>query len=1177
MNSRWMRVAIAGLVVSGGTCLWVSPSLKAQSESDFEQRNEGVRLTYNGASWEQVLEDFSQQVGRRLVMDSVPKGKVTRRDRTVYSTSEALRLLNSELGKDGYRVLMQQDLVILTKADQTPSRSRQRPSTQRPIRNRSTARAAYSGQGTAQRQIRQTSSFQEAMNGVPVSRADGPWEEQTFKVANAQAADVARSIYDVFAKRSTLNTSGVNGLPSFTVFHRDAIGRTSKNRHFEIGIDRERNSLTVAAPANTIRQLVNLIRELDQTVQDKRDVRVVQTQNLKAKTTEELQQELDRLSRLTRTSFQPNRGNMFFAQGGQDGGQPQPGSPQAGAGDQKAMNLQGDVVLQPLDDIGAVVIKGNQDDIDTVVGIIEELERLSEGTLPEVSLVELNSVNSEALAELLTTVYENLSELREGGSGTERKNNIGFVPVVKPNAILVLAPRIDLEQDIKKLIEKLDRPVNPTFEFEVFQLRNAIASQVKANLDTLYEEPVGLGTRIRSVADVRTNSLIVQARPADLEEVAAIVEKVDRDESKKRNRLKVIPLRNASAEELAETISTAIQNIINPPQTNVNFGQTGASELRDSQSVVLEFFTRDGDVERLIRSGILVDVRVQADIRSNSLIVTAPEPSLELMEALIRQLDGAPPSVADIKVFTLERADATQAVELLTGLFEDQNNEDEVGVAFAGANAADSTLVPVRFSADIRTNTVVAAGSLESLAIVEAILLRLDEPQTSTRSREPRVVQLNNIEAESAAERLTAFLEARAELLDADDLRSGIERLQNEVVIDFEVQSNSLIISATPEWHARMKTIIDQLDADPRQVVIQALLVEVTLENNDEFGIELGFQDPFSFLRGNSGFNFAAANQLANTNLVSPDRIVTQGLNNLGLGRTSTNAGVGGFVFSANSEAVSVLVRALQARRNVQVLSRPMINARNGILARIQVGQDVPVVNGFAASGLGNLQPTVERDDAGVILEVTPRISENDTVQLRVYAEKSDFAGGTVVLGTDANGGAIEAPIKDISVAEGDIVLRNGQTAVFGGIISKSDDSIERKVPWLGDIPWLGQAFRFDATETNRSELLIFLTPRIVKSDGDVEILKQIEADRIHYIESEAENIHGPLFSVPNEGGQNGTHPQGLEGLPADQFIPANEPVEIIQPASATEEKSRKRGFLFGRNRGRFSGNLKGK
>ena len=151
--------------------------------------------------------------------------------------------------------------------------------------------------------------------------------------------------------------------------------------------------------------------------------------------------------------------------------------------------------------------------------------------------------------------------------------------------------------------------------------------QVAASLTTFYEERGGLGTRIRVVADVRTNAVIVQGRANDLDEVAKLIEKMDHDQPGAVHRVQVVELKHATAEELAETISGAIQAVTNPPQTTTGGGfggNQGAQELRDSRSVALEFLATRGDGRELVRSGILVDVRVSADARSNSLLVSAP-------------------------------------------------------------------------------------------------------------------------------------------------------------------------------------------------------------------------------------------------------------------------------------------------------------------------------------------------------------------------------------------------------------------------------------------------------------------------------------------------------------------------------------------------------------------------
>ena len=732
---------------------------------------------------------------------------------------------------------------------------------------------------------------------------------------------------------------------------------------------------------------------------------------------------------------------------------------------------------------------------------------------------------------MLTSVYEELTELRQRGS--ENRKTAAFIPVIQPNAILILSSEIE-RQSILELADELDKPLSPELEFQVFPLKSAIASQVVTALESFYEERPGLGTSVRAFADVRTNSLIVQGRANELAEVTKLVERIDKDDPSATVRMQIIPLKQAVAQELSDTINQALQAVINPPQQTTQGGggfgggnNTGAQELRDNKSVALEFLTSNGGVQDLIRSGILADVRISPDVRSNSLIVSAPEASMTLMTALVEALDRAPGATSEIKVFTLRNADAQQSVDLLETLFDNTNQEDQLGIQLAGTEGTSSSLIPLRFSGDIRTNTVLAVGSAESLSVVEAILLRLDNDDT--RKLETTVFQLRNAPADLVAETLLNFLEQQQALQDSsEDLISNIERIRQQVLVAPDVNSNSLIVSASPQYFSQITGIIETLDAQPPEVVIQALLVEVTLDATDEFGIELGFQDPLLLARGMTaatattatpGLNFNNTSVALGNNFTTAapntGNVATQGLSNFSLGRQNGNLGFGGFVFSAQSDAVSVLLRALAARRTLHVLSRPQVRTTHNNLARVNVGQSVPLVNGVTVSQLGQANPQIVRQDTGITLEVTPRITPDGMVAMDVFASKSGLAGTDVPVFVNSDGSTITSPIINQSIADTIVNVPNGQTIVIGGMITKSDSSLERKVPWLGDLPVVGRAFRYDSTTVSRTELLIFLTPRIVLSDLDSELIKQVESERLHFIESEAEEIHGPLYSVP--------------------------------------------------------------
>ena len=201
-------------------------------------------------------------------------------------------------------------------------------------------------------------------------------------------------------------------------------------------------------------------------------------------------------------------------------------------------------------------------------------------------------------------------------------------------------------------------------------------------------------------------------------------------------------------------------------------------------------------------------------------------------------------------------------------------------------------------------------------------------------------------------------------------------------------------------------------------------------------------------------------------------------------------------MLSASSDSVSVLLRALKARRNIRVLSAPKVHALDNQQAQIQAGQFVPLVNGVIVSGLNSV-PQIVYQETGLILSVTPRITPEGEVVMGVSAQKSALSGATVPIFFDTNSGnTINSPIINQTIATTTVMVNDGQSVVLGGIIIDSDTVNERKVPYFGDLPYIGHAFRYDSNVHMRSELLIFLTPHIVNNDADFELVKQVETER---------------------------------------------------------------------------------
>ena len=449
------------------------------------------------------------------------------------------------------------------------------------------------------------------------------------------------------------------------------------------------------------------------------------------------------------------------------------------------------------------------------------------------------------------------------------------------------------------------------------------------------------------------------------------------------------------------------------------------------------------------------------------------------------------------------------------------------------------------------------------------------------------VYQLKHAQAEDVAKAIMDFLsQSGSTSVGADgSVMGGGRSTDSSQRVVAEKTTNSLLVRGSTEEMGTIQRIIDELDRAPREVLVQALLVEVELGNTNELGVELGFQDSVLFDRSvvdklvtvsqtttapngtqttnqnvvsqtsAPGFNFN--NQpLGNNTAVRPSTLGSQSLSNFGVGRVNGDLGFGGLVLSAGSESVNVLLRALDAHFNIDVLSRPQVRAVENHEAFIQIGQQVPVVDGVAITPVGTANPVIRQDQAGIILKVTPRISPDGRVQLDVNAEKIAFnrtPGTGVPIFTDAtNGNVIEAPIKDITTADTTVSIQSGQTIVLGGMITNDQTVVTRKVPWLGDIPILGRLFRYDLNRHKRKELLVFLTPTVLEGDGHAEYIKSREAALIHMpVEafSFGDNLSGTYngginsqFVPPNQIGQDSSR-ESKDG-------PAQETDSKIRPAS---------------------------
>lgn len=830
-----------------------------------------------------------------------------------------------------------------------------------------------------------------------------------------------------------------------------------------------------------------------------------------------------------------------------------PGRTPGTAGAELAMadrqGLLGPVQIEVIEGTDFFIIRGNPRDVERVMKVIEEIEEMSRVSEPQVLVQPLQNVDSQSMGRIISQMF---SPAAEGSfSLYPYYGPLLPLPLGRPNAMLLVGSPTAVAK-ATELLKKLDIAGESLSQFEVFRLKNAQAEQAQVVVSQLFvldaAEAEGvappLAPKALVIAETRTNSLIVRASPRDMEEIRRMLAEIDTPGGEAVNEIRVFRLKNSMAGELAPVLMRAVRGA----------GQGDAAGRDDAGlAQLLRMVTIDADGQQKLASGVLAGVTVNADTRANTLIVSAPPDSMSLVATLIEQLDVQPDSVAELKVFTIENGDAVSLAEMLQSLFgtsEQGGGQGGGGGGGGGNQAAGNRIFQLRFSVDERTNSIIAAGSSDELLVVEAVLLRLDA--SDTRQRINQVYKLKNADAEQVALALQEWLQQKRDVdATAPGATSPFQQIEREVVIVAEINSNSLIISATPTYFKEIADIIKQVDEEAPIVMIQVLIGEVTLGDIDEFGIEFGLQDSVLFDRSllenitnintvtqtqspggavttvttqqvqaatmTPGFNFGNADQpLGNsgsaTSLATAGAVGAQGLSSFGVGRMSQAAGFGGLVLSASSNSISMLLRALQQSQRLEVLSRPQIMALDNQTGRAFVGQIVPYITSSQIDQLGQRTNYVEFRDVGLELLVRPRISPDNLVVMEVFAAKSelgDVASG-VPISIAPNGSAINAPIINTISAETTISAVSGQTVVLSGLIVKRDRELHRRVPLLADIPLIGDLFRFDSKQVQKAELLIVLTPHVIRSRQQSEMMKQVESARMSWCLSDVVAINGP-------------------------------------------------------------------
>jgi general secretion pathway protein D len=304
-----------------------------------------------------------------------------------------------------------------------------------------------------------------------------------------------------------------------------------------------------------------------------------------------------------------------------------------------------------------------------------------------------------------------------------------------------------------------------------------------------------------------------------------------------------------------------------------------------------------------------------------------------------------------------------------------------------------------------------------------------------------------------------------------------------EAIVTSDPETRRLIVITDEETSQYVGQVVTNLDQPRPQVLINVVFLEATYNNNFDFGIESSYGNQ---INGNTSFG--------GTNMFSPFRPdASNAFSGLAQQGALNSFGVpGAGLYQLAGKDFRVTLRAIAANGKLEVLSRPTILARNNQQAYILVGQQVPIVSNVSFNTVsGTPISTVSYQDVGIILRVTPFITSEGYVEMIVSPEISALSAQTI---TVAEGVAV--PIINKRAADTVVVTPNGQSVVIGGLMQNNKDETIGKIPFLGDIPGIGQLFRRTQRNGTKTELLIFLTPHIVRTPMQLAGLSEKEANR---------------------------------------------------------------------------------
>ncbi len=474
---------------------------------------------------------------------------------------------------------------------------------------------------------------------------------------------------------------------------------------------------------------------------------------------------------------------------------------------------------------------------------------------------------------------------------------------------------------------------------------------------------------------------------------------------------------------------------------------------------------------------------------SNAIIISDVAANIDRVRKIILRMDKS--AVYQTDIVRLRFAVASDIVAMLDKLSKSEAKQ-------AGGAEAELLLV-----ADERTNSVLITGDELERARIRKLVSHLDTPLE--QSGNVKVIYLEYAQAKEIAEVLSRVMQ-NIDRLDAAEAGKKPVRSSSGGVATIEADegTNALIITADADEMAALEAVITRLDIRRAQVLVEAIIVELEVTDGQDLGLQWLFANDSGFYGSNINANDARARRIAGALLPEDEAGNDTGDADFDLGTLAgalaQTPGLSlGWGTVGDDLSMTVILNALKETSNANILSTPSLLTLDNQEAYITVGQNVPFVTGSftqASGGDGAQNPfqTIERENVGITLKVTPHINEGDSVVLDIEQEVSSVLAGAATIASASDIITNERKIMTKVLAE------DSHVVVLGGLIKDDVQNGQQKVPFLGDIPFLGRLFRSDGVTITKQNLLIFIRPTIIR---DPQALAGATAEKYRYIRNQ--------------------------------------------------------------------------